>query len=432
MKRTIRRTIATAGVVVTMLSGLAGCGNNSADNTSAVKKDFAPTLDTTKNVSLEIAGFMANFESLDQVINDFNEYYPNVSISYEQNSATKLAEYLDSNEYVDIFMTSNSNIQSSGDSDMYVLDRCVDLSKENIDTDAIQSEMLSSCTVNGKLARIPMAKTMCGMVVNKTLLKNENIAIPQTYKEFMAACETLKNKGYTPIQGSKVHAYSDMVLPMGMAIIGNSDELTSKYNMKDSSYAYGLKSVYERLDEIITKGYTSYEVNSEYADDNYDKAILKFFEGNVPFWICNTESVSGMKKRESKSETYTANPFEYEFVNVPLGDNGVYVYEEPWNGFSVNNKSKNIDYAVEFLNFMCTEKEINKVAQIKGMPSVANNSSDSRFDNAVNPSKVEKKYVYNGKIRDGITAIIANTANRRGAGMYKNVNEAVEALKEVN
>lgn len=432
MKRTIRKSIATAGVVVTVLSALAGCTNNNNNNTASVKKEFAPTLDTEKSVSLEISGFMSNFESLDQVINDFNNYYPNVSISYEQNNANKLAEYLESNDYVDIFMTSDVNVRSSDNVDRYVLDNCVDLSKENIDIDAIEPDMISACTVNGKLARIPLAKTMCGMVVNKNLLKNEGIEVPQTYNEFMAACEKLKSKGYTPIQGSKIHAYSDMMLPMGMAIVGNSDELTSKYNLKDPSYAEGLRSVYSKLDEIIKKGYTSYELNSTYPDDNYDKAILKFFEGDVPFWICTTESVSGMKKRESKSEAYTTNPFEYEFVNVPLGDNGVYDYEEPWYGFSVSMKSKNIDYAVEFLNFMSTETEINKMAEIKGMPSVAKNSSDTRYTNAVNPSKLEKRYVYNGKIRDGITGAIADTANRFGAGTYTSVNEAIEALKERN
>lgn len=419
-------------MVVTILSALAGCTNNNNNSNNTVKKEFAPTLDTERSVSLEIAGFMANFESLDQVINDFNEYYPNVSISYEQNKGTKLAEYLESNEYVDIIMTSDTNIRSADNADMYVLDSLIDLSKENIDTDAIDPDMISACTVDGKLARIPLAKTMCGMVVNKTLLKNAGLEVPQTYKEFLAACETLKNKGYTPIQGARFHAYSDMMLPMGMAIMGNSDELMAKYNLKDPTYAYGLRNVYERLAQIIDKGYTSYELNSTYPDDNYDKAILKFFEGDVPFWICNTESVSGMKKRESKSEAYSANPFEYEFVNVPLGDNGVYDYEEPWYGFSVSMKSKNIDYAVEFLNFMATETEINKVAEIKGMPSVAKNSSDTRYASAINPAKVEKRYVYNGKIRDGVNGAIADCANRYGSGTYKTVDEVIEALKERN
>lgn len=51
---------------------------------------------------------------------------------------------------------------------------------------------------------------------------------------------------------------------------------------------------------------------------------MKFFGGNVPFWVCDTEKVSSMKKRESKSEAFSANPFEYEFTFAPMSDNGVY------------------------------------------------------------------------------------------------------------
>lgn len=61
---------------------------------------------------------------------------------------------------------------------------------------------------------------------------------------------------------------------------------------------------------------------------NYDGSIMAFFEGDVPFYVCNAECVSGMKKRESKSETFHAAPFEYEFLYAPLGDSGAYAYLE--------------------------------------------------------------------------------------------------------
>ena len=59
---------------------------------------------------------------------------------------------------------------------------------------------------------------------------------------------------------------------------------------------------------------------------------------DMPFYVCNAECVSGMKKRESKSETFSANPFEYEFLYAPLGDKGAYAYQQPWYGFSVNKE----------------------------------------------------------------------------------------------
>lgn len=197
--------------------------------------------------------------------------------------------------------------------------------------------------------------------------------------------------------------------------------------MTADSFADSLKPVYERLSKLIENGYMSSSVNETYPDDNYDGAILTFFEGDVPFWIANTESVSGMKKRESKSETFAASPFEYEFVNVPLGDDGVYDYEEPWYGFSVNKNGDNVDYAVEFMRFLSQESELNKLAEIKGMPSVTTNNNDIRFNNALNPEKCAGRYVYDGQL-SSVNSIICDTANKMGYGDITTVDEAIDMI----
>lgn len=404
-----------------------GCGQKNDEKKTETA--FIPSLDTERNVTLEVAGFLGNFEALDQVVNDFNEYYPNVSVSYEQNSGTSLVDYLENNEYVDIFMTSKENIDPYADESMNVRKYCLDLSKEDVDTEAIDPELVEACTVDGQLLRIPLAKQMCGMVVNKTLLQKEGLNIPVTYPEFLSVCEALKKKGYVPIQSSQNHAYSDMILPMGMYIVGSSEELTAKAAKGDTSYAEALRPVYEHLDELILNGYVDNEVNKTYPDDNYDGAILKFFEGDVPFWIANTESFSGMKKRESKSEAFTAEPFEYAFVNVPLGDGGVYDYEEPWYGFSVNRNSDETDYAVEFMKFLMTKKELNKLAEIKGMPAVTVENEDARFEDALNPVKSAGRYVYNGGLSSGVTGVIADAGNQLGHGDITGIDAAIEAIK---
>lgn len=421
--------LSMAAVLVT---GLAGCGaQGNVDKEAAGKAEFVPSLDTEKEVTLEIAGFLGNFEALDQVINDFNEYYPNVTINYEQNEKKALADYLQNNEYVDIFMTSDANVRDSEDEGAYVIDACLDLSQENLDTDAIDPEMLAACTVDGKLVRIPLAKMMCGLVVNKTLLENEGLEVPETYEEFLSVCETLKEKGYTPIQSARNHVCSDLILPMAMSIIENDEKLVEKANSGDSSYADSLYPVYEHLAELIDKGYISDEVNSTYPDDNYDGSILAFFEGDVPFWVANTESVSGMKKRESRSEAYSANPFEYEFINVPLGDNGTYGYEEPWYGFSVNKNGSQIDYAVEFMSFLMMEEELNKLAEVKGMPSVTINNTDARFAHALHPERLEARYVDNGTLNNAdITSAIADAGNQMGHGEINSVEAAIAAVKD--
>ena len=114
--------------------------------------------------------------------------------------------------------------------------------------------------------------------------------------------------------------------------------------------------------------------------------------------------VSGMKKRESKSETFSANPCEYEFLYAPLGDKGAYAYQQPWYGFSVNKDSEEKEIAVEFLRFMMQEKEIDEM---------------------------EASFINDGSVPDSIRAALEQVCNDFGAGVYGNANEAVQVFVEL-
>ena len=141
--------------------------------------------------------------------------------------------------------------------------------------------------------------------------------------------------------------------------------------------------------------------------------------------------VSGMKKRESKSETFSANPFEYEFLYAPLGDKGAYAYQQPWYGFSVNKDSEEKEIAVEFLRFMMQEKEIDEMASIKGLPSVAENGTDERYAGLRDAKNIEASFINDGSVPDSIRAAWEQVCNDFGAGVYGNANEAVQAFVEL-
>ena len=141
--------------------------------------------------------------------------------------------------------------------------------------------------------------------------------------------------------------------------------------------------------------------------------------------------VSGMKKRESKSETFSANPFEYEFLYSPLGDKGAYAYQQPWYGFSVNKDSEEKEIAVEFLRFMMQEKEIDEMASIKGLPSVAENGTDERYAGLRDAKNIEASFINDGSVPDSIRAALEQVCNDFGAGVYGNANEAVQAFVEL-
>ena len=85
--------------------------------------------------------------------------------------------------------------------------------------------------------------------------------------------------------------------------------------------------------------------------------------------VCSGDTVSGTKKRESRSEAFIANPFDYTFVPVPMSDEGASFLDMPNLQFSVNKDSSNLDMANEFMRFLITTQELNEMAQNKGLVS---------------------------------------------------------------
>lgn len=150
--------------------------------------------------------------------------------------------------------------------------------------------------------------------------RNEGLSVPQNRSEFEAVLAALKAKGYTPVQGPADKIYADLTAGMVFSSLCEGQPVYEALKAGDEEAAgAALSPAVELVDELVAKGYTDAAVNVEYPEDNYDQAILRFFEGDVPFWMCNTEKVSGMKKRESKSEAFQKAPFSYAFIYPPLG-----------------------------------------------------------------------------------------------------------------
>ena len=439
MKKKLERMLALLVTAVLLAGSLAACGtaqqvaapsdSEPAASAQAEAKDtgFVPKLDTDAAVTLDIAGFFGNFEALDQVVNNFNEYYPNVTINYESNSGSKLAEYVKNNPQVDIFMTDDTNLRYPDWTDYYVRGNCVDLTAAGVDVSDVQEELLASSTFDGALLRLPMGLNLTGIVANKTLLRKEGLDTPTTWQEFLDTCAALKEKGYTPIQGPEESIYADLVYAMGMDAIGCAPDLLAALNSGDEEAVEKLEPVFARVQTLLDKGYIDPEVNASYPTDNYDGAILNFFEGDVPFWVCTTEKVSGMKKRESKSESFTANPFEYQFLFAPLGDGGVYQYIEPWVGFSVNKDSDDYDYAVEFVRFLAQEDQLNTIAEVKGVPAVSKHAPDDRYTALGSVEKVEQYYINDGTLLNHMKDFFRLEAESLGQGRTATPEDAARS-----
>jgi len=108
-----------------------------------------------------------------------------------------------------------------------------------------------------------------------------------------------------------------------------------------------MRPTIEKITEFLGDGCVNLDACKE-IENNYDAVILRFFEGDVPMMTGSGDTVSGTKKRESRSEAFIDAPFSYSFVPIPISDDGAYFLDMPNLQFSVNKDSQNLDMANEF------------------------------------------------------------------------------------
>ena len=330
-----------------------------------VSVGFSPKLDPKTECTINVAGHYENFEALEAEFNRFSEFYPNVKMNYVfmDDYKNNIATALGNSEAPDIFFT----YPSWTDADYEAAENLADPAA-GIDLSCIRGSLLYKDSA-GKVPTVPIYTTTYGMLVNEDIFEKEKIAVPTTYDELIAACEALQKAGYA----SPVMAYnngSDMLFPMFYPyfcaqVMGNEKALQELNAMEPGAGEY-MRGALELAADFMARGYVDLDSCNE-IKNNYEAVILRFFEGDVPMMMASSNTVSGTGKRESKSEAFTAHPFRYSFHPVPSTDQGGYFLNIISIGFAVNKNSAQLDMANEFMRFLVSTGELNRMAHVKRM-----------------------------------------------------------------
>ena len=249
-----------------------------------------------------------------------------------------------------------------------------------LDLDCIRSNILLN-TDDGTLPMVPVFSNTYGMLVNNSLFEKEGLRVPANYRELVEVCAAFREKGYeNPMMGFCQNELTSLftltLYPFFCGTVAHDEEAVKKLNALDPSAGAYMRPALEKLVQFLNDGCVDLEQCAE-IENNYEAVILRFFEGDVPMMICSGDAVSGTKKRESRSEAFIASPFSYSFAPVPMADDGAYFLDMPNLQFSVNKDSANLDMANEFMRFLITTRELNEMAQNKGLISP---TKDLSFD----------------------------------------------------
>ena len=357
-------------VALMMVLCLSACGSEKQE--ASTEEGFDPSLDTSTKCNITVAGGYDNFEALEAEFDSFNEYYPNVELTF-----TKVDDYnnmigmvLDGNDAPDIYV--NYSWMYGRDQYKSSIDHAENLADPELglDLDCIRSNIMLK-TKDDTIPMVPVFANTYGMLVNKNLFEKEGLSVPTTYKELVDVCAAFREKGYkSPMMGfSKEETTSVFTLtsyPYFCETVADDADAVKKLNALDPSAGEYMRPTLEKLEQFLKDGCVDLDECAK-IEDNYEAVILRFFEGDVPMMLCSGDTVSGTKKRESQSEAFSKDPFEYTFAPVPISDEGVSFLDMSNLQFSVNKDSENLDMANEFMRFLITPEELNKMAQNKGL-----------------------------------------------------------------
>ena len=392
--------------------------------------EFQPKLDTGTRCTITVVGSYSNFEALEAEFEIFNGYYPDVTLKYlkPDDYNNLLGTVLESPNAPNIFfsnhwMVGNEKYQT-------VVDHMEDLSDPalGLELSCIRPSLLSY-DGDGQLLMVPVFARNYGMLVNNDLFAKEGLQVPTNWKELLSVCETFRSRGYSsPLMGyskdSSGCLMNTLVYPEVVAYLTAHPDLLQAANGQDPSAGECLRPGLERMTELIGKGYINLEECGA-IEDNYTAVILRFFEGDVPMMICTGDTVSGTKKRESQSEAFTKAPFTYSFVPVPLSDEGGYFVDSPSVQFSVNKKCDNLEMTNEFMRFLVSRRELNRMASVKRLITP---TTDFSFDAVYAPfGEVPAERILYPEvigITDPLAVQVRNASYRVGIGEIT-VDEAV-------
>ena len=391
---------------------------------------FQPRLDPDTECTITVIGSYKNFEALEAEFVRFNEFYPDVELVYEYRDDYNnlLGTILESKDAPNIFF---SYQWMCGDKKYKtVCDHMEDLSDPQLGLDlACLRPGLMNLDADGHLPMVPIFARNYGMLVNNDLFAKEGLQVPTTPEELLAVCEAFLSKGYaSPMMGYSAEVsgclMNILVYPEVVAALAGNPEALRAANAMEASAGEYMRPGLEAMMQLIGKGYINLEKCNEISD-NYKEVILRFFEGDVPMMICTGDTVSGTGKREKDSEAFSASPFTYSFAPVPLSEAGGYFIDSPSFQFSVNKTCENLDMTNEFMRFLISRQELNRMASAKRLVTP---TTDLSFDTVYAPfGQVPADRVLSPEtigITDSLAKQVRNAAFKVGTGAAT-IDEAV-------
>jgi len=223
---------------------------------------------------------------------------------------------------------------------------------------------------DGKLMGAALGTFFSGIVFyNKDIFEKNGLSVPNTWADFIKACEKIKASGIAPLSvGAKDGWPSNMVVEAIQLPYFRKDfkdynaaqllDMAKKGELKYTDDRF--KTVVERYKELCDKDL--FMMNS--IGVSYDQSVQAFIKGDAAMLISGNWTIGPVK--EAKPD-FNLGVFAVPSDTSNDGEIGIFFAQ----AMAINKDSKNIDAAKKFINLMCDTGVHQKYMDlVKQFPSV--------------------------------------------------------------
>ncbi|NGP45564.1 carbohydrate ABC transporter substrate-binding protein [Bacillaceae bacterium SIJ1] len=274
----MKRIAQSVGASLALVLFLAGCGDNASSG---------------EEVHLEL--FSNKPESIatyDALIDKFEEANPNINVEFyaPPSAETVLRTRLVKEDMPDILsIAGNALYGELADAEMLL-----DYSETGL-LDQVQPsyvEMIDQLVPGNKEGTygVPYATNANAVIYNTQLMQELGLDVPETWDEFIAALDTAKQAGVTPIYFTLRDAWTGMI-PWN-AVGGNlqPDDFAAKKNIGEASFTEDYPEVTEKMLQLLDYGLKD---NFQYG---YNDGNNAFANGESLFYLQGNWAIPEIKK----------------------------------------------------------------------------------------------------------------------------------------
>lgn len=369
MKKKFISIVLCIGLMASMLAGCTSSEKDKKSKEADVKKDGKVVL----NVLNYHVGTDYATKYYDYLFSEFQktEAGKNVEFKFEEIPTTdaynqKIKLLISSGDLPDIVLNGGNNIIQLAVESGKVQDLTSYFEKDPEWKSLFDETSLKFNSVDGKIYGVPVSKEISYIYYNKALFEKAGLTAPDvayaTWDEFFAACDTLKEKGITPLGMDTADMGWLTNLWYSALIATNSDsgkEFMNKMNPKD----YNAPELIEATKSLqkMMKDYTT----ADAIGGKYDTMATHFFNGEVAMFPNGPWMIPDIKSPEKAPKGF------YDQVGIMLlPKNGMEMVPTPGDMVGAKDPEK-IEAAVAFLKFETSIENQVKGLEMAGLQPVS-------------------------------------------------------------